>query len=207
MGDDEQHRILGERLADLAKVDGPSDPPLDFALLGGQPRPDKYYPDGQPILDDELLPATLKWAMLFEQTADRIVGQTKTLYGERLSTVWLGIDHNFFRIGPPLIYETMLFAPSDRKAERDYLRDYAGGALTPEKSAAYNAMKAHTAKHYPHDQLQLRYSTRKEAEDKHQTLKLQCLIPPRWRHFLLGRVYGDPTWLHWNDEEDETWWT
>jgi len=172
---------------------------------GRSPRPDKYYPDGKPILTDELMPATLKWAILFEESAARIVGRSKTLYGERLSTVWLGIDHNFSRIGPPLIFETMLFAPADREAQRQYLRDYANGEMTPEKEAAHDAMKAELDRKYPHDQLQLRYATRHEAEDKHELLKLQCLIPPRWRRFLLGRVYGDPTWLDYDDDTD--WWT
>ena len=167
-------------------------------------KPDKYYPDGKPILSDDLLPAGMKWAMLFEQ--DRSVGQTKTLYGERLSTVWLGLDHSFSRTGPPLIFETMLFAPRDKEVERKFLHEYANNKLTPETEADYDKQRAYLAKHYPHDQLQLRYSTRAQAEDKHEQLKLQCLIPPRWRHFLLGRVCGDPTWLNY-DEEVEQWWT
>jgi hypothetical protein len=28
-----------------------------------------------------------------------------------ISTVWLGIDHNFIHDGPPLIFETMVFGP------------------------------------------------------------------------------------------------
>jgi hypothetical protein len=32
--------------------------------------------------------------------------------GWMVSTVWIGINHNF-RPGPPLIFETMIFAPSD----------------------------------------------------------------------------------------------
>lgn len=169
-------------------------------LLGRAPRPDKYYPDGKPILSDELLPAEIKWAMLFEDTASRIVGQTRTLYGEKLSTVWLGIDHNFFSTGPPLIFETMLFAPQDEKLTRDRAMSI-GKPLSPEKERAYAEQRAHIEKYYPHDQLQLRYSTRREAEDSHEKLKLQCLIPPRWRHFLLGRVMGDPIWLHYGKED------
>jgi hypothetical protein len=64
-----------------------------------------------------------------------------------------------------------------------------------DEEAAHNHRRAYIKKHYPHDQLQLRYATRAEAEAKHNKLKLQCLIPPRWRHFLLGRVCCDPTWL------------
>lgn len=29
--------------------------------------------------------------------------------GIRVSTVWLGIDHNFIHKGPPIIFETMVF--------------------------------------------------------------------------------------------------
>ena len=69
-----------------------------------------YYPDGKPIVSDDLMDDTIKWALLFEESEERIVGRTKTLYGENLSTVWLGMDHGF-RCGQPLIFETMLFAP------------------------------------------------------------------------------------------------
>lgn len=32
-----------------------------------------------------------------------------TACGYRISTVWLGLDHNFSGKGPPLIFETMVF--------------------------------------------------------------------------------------------------
>lgn len=169
-----------------------------------EPKPAAYYPDGKPILSDELLPATLKWALLYEQRdSDRIVGQTRTLYGEKLSTVWLGIDHSF-GAGPPLIFETMLFAPKDDKgAKLAYVLAVARKTVTLDEEAAYDHRRAYLAKHYPHDQLQLRYATRAQAEDSHERLTLQCLIPPRWRHFLLGRLCGDRTWLHYDDEDSE----
>lgn len=34
-----------------------------------------------------------------------------TIAGVRISTVWLGINHNFLRLGPPVIFETMTFGP------------------------------------------------------------------------------------------------
>lgn len=38
----------------------------------------------------------------------------KTTVGEyEISTVFLGLDHNFFGNGPPILYETMIFAASD----------------------------------------------------------------------------------------------
>ena len=35
-----------------------------------------------------------------------------------VSTVWLGLNHNFWE-GPPLIFETMVFATGDRDDEKD----------------------------------------------------------------------------------------
>jgi hypothetical protein len=175
--------------------------------LGSHARPKAYYPDGEPILDDELLPATLKWAMLFEQrNKERIVGQTRTLYGERLSTVWLGLDHNFFGTGPPLIYETMLFAPADRDADVEYITRFFDKTPDPEKDAGYNRRRAYIAKYYPHDQLQLRYSTREEAQAMHRRLRLHCLIPPTLRAYLLGKLAGITLWQKDEDvrpEEDQ----
>ena len=81
-------------------------------------RPMYYHRDGTPIVDTELLPASMQWALMFEDSKGRIVGHTNTLYGERLSTVWLGLDHEFF-VGRPLIFETMLFAPKRNEAQRD----------------------------------------------------------------------------------------
>lgn len=135
-------------------------------------QPDKYYPDGTPILDDELMTATMKWALLFEQRdGERLVGQTRTLYGEKLSTVWLGLDHNWSETGPPLIFETMLFAPADHYGDRKYI-----------------------AEHYPHDQLLLRYGTLAEAQAMHRRLRWHCVVPPTWRAYLLGELAGIDLW-------------
>jgi hypothetical protein len=177
--------------------------------LGPRPtRPMYYHPDGTPIVDNDLMPATMQWAMLFEERdSNRQVGSTKTLYGERLSTVWLGLDHNFMGEGPPIIYETMLFAPDPENVRRTTITALCDAAMgrnaDPEAIAKREAFNAYIEKNYPHDQLQLRYSTRQEAEDSHEKLKLQCLIPPRWRHFLLWTIGQDRTWKHWEDKEDE----
>ncbi|HEY9373379.1 hypothetical protein [Streptomyces sp.] len=37
--------------------------------------------------------------------------------GYRVSTVWLGADHNFMAAGPPLLFETMIFGPDDWQGE------------------------------------------------------------------------------------------
>lgn len=125
-------------------------------------RPMYYNRDGTPIEGNE---ATLEWAKQFEDTKSRTVRLTITPYGERLSTVWMGLDHSFTQTGPPIIFETMLFAP-----------------------------EKYIEKHYPHDQLQERYSTEAQARAGHRRLKLQCLIPPGWRRFILYTIFKDAIW-------------
>jgi hypothetical protein len=161
-------------------------------------RPTHYYRDGKPILDDELMPAFMRWAMLFE-TEDRTVAKTRTLYGERLSTIFLGLDHNF-GFGPPILFETMLFAPGEKRRLGRLLQP---STMTEAEREEEKAQERETARRYPHDQLQIRYRTEREAHDRHETLALQCLIPPRWRHFLLWTVGKDETWRLYNHDEDE----
>jgi hypothetical protein len=63
-----------------------------------------YDRAGQPIAD------VLEWARLFE-TMDRRVALDDVVCGDgsvRISTVFLGLDHNWDG-GPPLIFETMCF--------------------------------------------------------------------------------------------------
>jgi hypothetical protein len=166
-------------------------------LAGRSGRPRYYYPDGKPIVSNELFPDTLQWALLFNETKQRIVGKTTTLYGENLSTVWLGLDHSF-GTGPPLpplIFETMLFAPRTKKIKCE-MKDGVMG-ISPEQKAD----EARIARDYPDDQLQLRYSTRREAEDSHNALKRQCIVPPRWRHFLLWTIGRIETWKRYEDED------
>ena len=58
-------------------------------------------------------PLTLwEWAEKIEHDnlKERIVEQTEISTDVRVSTVWIGIDHNFWNPGnPPLIFETMVF--------------------------------------------------------------------------------------------------
>jgi hypothetical protein len=163
--------------------------------------PRYFHRDGQPILSNELMPDFMQWAILFEDTKGRIVGNTRTVYGERLSTVWLGMNHNFGQ-ERPLIFETMLFAPKE-EGERD--QDFAAlrGDLDAYRKRKREERKAYVEKHYPHDQLQLRYATEDEARDKHETLMMQCLIPPRWRHFLLWTIGRDPAWSFYGEDDEE----
>jgi hypothetical protein len=50
------------------------------------------------------------WSLRHGDVNYRVVAQDR-LRGWLVSTVWLGLDHNFFGQGPPLIFETMVFAP------------------------------------------------------------------------------------------------
>ena len=59
-----------------------------------------YGPDGQPINQEE-------WSRLL--AGDRHVALTQAAAGVEVSTVYLGLDHNFGLGGPPIIYETLVF--------------------------------------------------------------------------------------------------
>lgn len=72
----------------------------------------RYYDtQGRPLSD------TLAWARLFDQRAksedDRWwrVGETKLGEDVKISTVWLGLDHQWYD-GPPIIFESMIFGGS-----------------------------------------------------------------------------------------------
>ena len=66
----------------------------------------KYRRDGTPYPEgDEGL---LEWSRDFENTEGRIVRQETLPNGFWISTVWLGLDHDFTGKGPPLIFETMV---------------------------------------------------------------------------------------------------
>lgn len=72
----------------------------------------KYILDGHKVVEE---PDILKWGQWFE-TANRTVKKdiaTVSIDGENvgeitISTVFIGIDHNFGDV-PPLLFETMVF--------------------------------------------------------------------------------------------------
>lgn len=59
-----------------------------------------YSRDGQPL-------CLFDWARSFENT-DRHIGDD-AFNGIRVSTVFMGLDHQHDPTGPPLLYETMVF--------------------------------------------------------------------------------------------------
>jgi hypothetical protein len=67
-----------------------------------------YKLDGKKIVQCESM---LEWSMYFETactTGMRHVA-LDMVWGMRVSTVFLGIDHNFYDDGPPVLFETMVF--------------------------------------------------------------------------------------------------
>ncbi len=58
----------------------------------------------------------MEWAKAVESEG-RVVAKDN-IKGQRVSTVWIGIDHRFDE-GPPLIFETMIFGgPHDQYCDR-----------------------------------------------------------------------------------------
>lgn len=81
--------------------------------------PFMYY-----TLDKEhnLIPTknVLVWGRFFDNADNRRVGMTKR-WPITVSTVFIGIDHNFEPEGPPVLFETMVF---DSWRHGDYCRRY-----------------------------------------------------------------------------------
>lgn len=75
-----------------------------------------YILDGKTPVE---CPDVLKWARWFEEIKNRRVAEDYLSAYVKVSTVFLGIDHNFTRIGAPLLFETMVFGgPHDGFQER-----------------------------------------------------------------------------------------
>jgi len=58
----------------------------------------------------------LEWARWFEKAKQKRVVKQQTVNGYLVSTVFLGLDHNFTAQGPPLIFETMVFPNKPRRS-------------------------------------------------------------------------------------------
>jgi hypothetical protein len=105
-----------------------------------------------------------EWAALIESDRSgtyKRVARTELGDGTYLSTVWLGLDHQFLPGGPPLIFETMRF---EGELHTTKLRNPATGRLT--------VFNTHASREFPdpnsRDSVdQLRYSTEEEALESH----------------------------------------
>ena len=65
-------------------------------------------------------PDLVKWANWFE-TRDRLVDLTN-VGALSVSTVFLGSDHNFSRLGQPILWETMVFPYADDENQEHFRR-------------------------------------------------------------------------------------
>lgn len=87
-------------------------PEAASASLGGTMN---YILEGdQPVATDDIL----EWARWFEQ-ADRVVAKDE-IGKIRISTVFLGIDHNFGNSGPSVLWETMIFGGEHDEYQERY---------------------------------------------------------------------------------------
>lgn len=59
----------------------------------------------EPVPADDLA----VWGAWFNSPSNRIVAQDRPSPEVLISTVFLGLDHNFSHEGPPLLFETMVF--------------------------------------------------------------------------------------------------
>jgi hypothetical protein len=69
----------------------------------------KYYKlDGKNIVGCQDLKEWASWYEAACTTGNRHVA-LDMVWGMRVSTIFLGMDHSFFRNGPPILFETMVF--------------------------------------------------------------------------------------------------
>jgi len=74
---------------------------------------DRYFNrQGEPI-------DLMSWSKSFENIDEKRVRETTLPDGKWISTVWLGLNHNFCSSGPPLIFETMVFPKEGEYGELD----------------------------------------------------------------------------------------
>lgn len=69
----------------------------------------KWILDGKKAVAVDLM----TWAKWYETSHDQRRVAEDVISGKRISTVFLGTDHNFADDGPPLIFETMVFEDGD----------------------------------------------------------------------------------------------
>jgi len=81
------------------------------------PRSRYYSRDGKPL-------TLIEWAKNLERRSDsgRRVAEATVPGNFWVSTVWLGVDHNYRRSGPPQIFETMVFRSHKELHEFDCVR-------------------------------------------------------------------------------------
>jgi hypothetical protein len=97
-------------------LEGRNDDP-DVGAGAGACEVSNYYDrQGNPL-------TLMQWVMRYEKGSDMLVdekrvAETTLPNGRWVSTVWLGLNHQF-GAGPPLIFETMVFGSKDGMGELD----------------------------------------------------------------------------------------
>lgn len=71
---------------------------------------------GEPVFE----PDPTAWSRWFETSfVQRVVGSTPLTDDVSVSTIFLGLDHNYASTGPPVLWETMIFGgPLDQTQVR-----------------------------------------------------------------------------------------
>ncbi len=77
---------------------------------------DRYRLDGRTPVPE---PCLLRWGLWLE-SAERHVADTTLPDGTRISTVFLGLDHNLRGIGAPLLYESKTFGGTLNQQQERY---------------------------------------------------------------------------------------
>jgi hypothetical protein len=74
-------------------------------------RPTYYVLDanGEPLAIHD----ALVWGEWFHNAGEQRIVAKDNILGIEVSTVFLGLDHRFIGDGPPILYETMIFAGGD----------------------------------------------------------------------------------------------
>lgn len=101
----------------------------------------KYVLDenGQPVIENNLM----TWARWFEKR-ERHLADDRLENGLRVSTVFLGLDHNYCLDGPPILWETMIFDADEESELSGYQQRYA----TREEAEAGHKEALELAKQY-----------------------------------------------------------
>jgi hypothetical protein len=87
----------------IIKLPGLEPRTLQYILVGHEPVPE---------------PDVEKWGRWHDNIQNRIVAR-HAKGAIDVSTVFLGLDHNFMGVGPPILFETMVFGgPHDQDQER-----------------------------------------------------------------------------------------
>jgi hypothetical protein len=121
---------------------------------------DMYYDrQGKPISPQD-------WAKSIEEDRRLAYHITKDKKTE-VSTVWLGLDHNFFG-GPPLIFETMVFVEGEEQECHRYTTEEQAFDGHIDMINKYNAFEQH-----PSEKTRMRKPPRKKPKPVKKTNRFE----------------------------------